>query len=91
MKIIVSKWGNGLALRLPKHLAEEAGLSEGSPVDLRVEDGKLVVSSARVRARRYTLSELLKGCDPAKDRHPETDWGPDVGREILDPWKPRPK
>jgi antitoxin MazE len=91
MYAIVSKWGNSLALRLPKHLADEAGLSEGSAVNLRVEDGKLVVSSARVRARRYKLSDLLKGYDPAKDRHPETDWGPDVGREILDPWKPKPE
>lgn len=89
MNAVVSKWGNSLALRLPKHLAEEAGLSEGSPVDLRVEDGKLVVSSARVRARRYKLSELLKGYDPAKHRHPETDWGPDVGREIIEPWDPK--
>jgi len=86
MSMIVSKWGNSLALRLPKHLAEGAGLSEGSPVELRLERGELVIGKARVRGKRYKLSEPLKGYDPRTDRHPETDWGPDVGREILDEW-----
>ena len=88
MSTVVSKWGNSLALRLPKHLAEEAGLSEGSPVELRLERGMLVIAKSRVRPKRYKLSELLKGYDPETDRHAETDWGPDVGREVLDDWRP---
>ena len=79
MLATVSKWGNSLALRIPKALADEAGLETGSQVELIPEDGQIrIVPSKRPR---YTLEELVAGITP-ENRHEEWDTGPPVGREI---------
>ncbi len=75
----LAKWGNSLALRIPKRLAEGAELKEGDPVEVRVaSSGALVVRRTR---RRYNLRQLVSRIS-AKNRHAETGWGPAVGREI---------
>ena len=77
MQTAVSKWGNSLALRLPRKLAADARLSEGTRVELRVADGALIVTPARPR---YTLAELLAGMKP-EHAHGEVEWGPPRGEE----------
>ncbi len=77
MRASIAKWGNSLALRLPKALAEEARLVEGATVDLRVENGALVVAPAR---KRYRLADLLAETKPEAG-HGETDWGALRGKE----------
>lgn len=74
----ISKWGNSLAIRLPKHVAEEAHLSVGTNVDFRVDDGSIVVTPARPR---YSLDDLLSKYDPEAHRHQEVDMGGPVGEE----------
>jgi len=56
MQIIVQEWGNSLALRIPKALAEEAGLEQGKPVDVRFVDGEIRIRKRRIK--RYDLDEL---------------------------------
>lgn len=74
----VRKWGNSLAVRIPQALAEEAGLAEGSPVSVRIDDGKLVISR---KVRKYRLDDLLDQITP--ENQPEViDWGPPMGKEI---------
>lgn len=74
----IQKWGNSLALRIPQVLAEQAGLSEGTSVFVRVDAGKLVISRKR---RKYKLEDLLDQITP--ENQPEiVDWGPPVGKEI---------
>lgn len=75
----VQKWGNSLVLRIPKALAEEAGLEAGSEVELRVENGCLKIYPAG--APRYTLEELVAQITP-ENRHEEWDIGPPVGKEV---------
>lgn len=58
MRTQVSMWGNSLAVRLPRQIAESAGLAEGAAVELDVVDGKVTLSPTRPR---YTLDELLAG------------------------------
>ena len=61
MKTTVQKWGNSLALRLPKALAEEAKIREGSKVELvGTPDRKLVlvVQYAELRPFLRRLVEL---------------------------------
>jgi len=41
----VSKWGNSLAVRLPKALVEELGLKEGDDVDVTSTDAQTIVIS----------------------------------------------
>ena len=81
MTATIQKWGNSLALRLPKALAQEAHMAEGSRVELvRTDDGVLVKAG---RKPRYRLSELLAGVTK-RNVHSETDWGRSVGREKLE-------
>ena len=75
----VQKWGNSLAVRLPKALAEESRLREGSEVAFKVQGANIIISSS-VKPR-YTLKELVKGITK-KNRHKEIDWGPARGKEI---------
>jgi antitoxin MazE len=74
----VAKWGNSLAVRLPRAIAQEAGLAEGDQVSLDVGAGRsIVLRSAR---RKYTLRELVSQITPA-NRCGETSWGAPKGRE----------
>ena len=57
MKTRVQKWGNSLALRIPKPFAIEVGLERNSPVDVSVVDGQLVIAPAEEPA--VVLQELL--------------------------------
>jgi antitoxin MazE len=74
----IQKWGNSLGVRIPKSLAQDAELRDGTSVDLRMENGRLVIVPA---AKKYTLEELVSQITP-ENRHPETDWGPPVGKEV---------
>src|SRR5262249_14180334 len=78
MKTRVQKWGNSLALRIPKSFATEAGICEEAQVELSLVEGKLVVEP--VVPERLTLGELLKGVTD-ENLHGEWDTGPAVGRE----------
>lgn len=78
MKTRIQKWGNSLALRIPKSFAAEAGLSENSPVDLALVEGRLVVQAAAPSGP--TLEDLVNGITKA-NRHGEWNTGPAVGNE----------
>lgn len=79
MKTQVQKWGNSLALRIPKGVAEELGLTQGGSVDVRVQGGALVVTPTRPK---YTLAELLDRMTPENMPHDaDLDWGEPVGQE----------
>lgn len=79
MKTRVQKWGNSLALRIPKAFAAEAGLQENAAVELSLVEGKLVVQA--VAPQPVTLEELLRGVTD-ENRHGEWDTGPAAGREV---------
>jgi antitoxin MazE len=80
MRARIQKWGNSLALRIPRGTAEEAGLAQGSEVELRVEKGKLIVQPKPPKV--YRLADLLRGVRKS-NLHGEIDFGPPVGRELL--------
>jgi antitoxin MazE len=75
----IQKWGNSLALRIPKALAEEAGLEQGKPVDVRYVNGELRIRKRR--RKRYDLDEMLAS---VPDDYDEGEWdtGPAVGSEV---------
>ncbi len=78
MQTKIQKWGNSLALRIPRSFAADAQVEEGSMVDVSVENGCLQVRP--VRARRYVLRDLLRGISP-RNLHAEVQTGGMVGRE----------
>jgi antitoxin MazE len=79
MRTRIQKWGNSLAVRIPKPFAEEARLSEDSTVDVSVRNGKLVVVA--VEEAELTLAALVAQITP-ENRHSEVDVGKPIGNEI---------
>ena len=71
----VGKWGSSLAIRIPKVVAEQYGIYEGSSLNLELQPRQFVMS-----LRKYDLDELVSQITP-ENRHPETDWGVPQGRE----------
>ena len=78
MKARIQKWGNSLALRIPKSFAAESQLEQGMLVDVSLHEGKLVVTPLRPPA--LTLEELLQDLTP-QNLHDEVDTGSAVGNE----------
>jgi antitoxin MazE len=79
-KAQVVKWGNSLAVRIPKALAQEARLQEGDSIVIEASADRIELRRA---ARIPTLEELVAQITP-ENRHPETQWGPDIGKEIVE-------
>lgn len=79
MRTRVQKWGNSLALRIPKSFAAEAGLAENAPVNLSVKKGRLVVEVEAEQPLR--LEDLLDGITD-ENLHGEWQTGPAAGKEV---------
>ena len=72
----VAKWGTTLAIRIPKHLAEELKLRAGAAVELSAQDGQLTIS-----IKKLDIEEMISRITP-NNRHEEWDLGPPQGKEI---------
>jgi antitoxin MazE len=78
MKTRVQKWGNSLAVRIPSHLIRETGLEYNAAVEMKVEDGKLVIQRSN---ESPTLEALL--AEVTKDNlHASVDTGEAIGNEV---------
>jgi antitoxin MazE len=75
----VQRWGNSLAVRIPRAFARQAGLQENAPVMLTLLEGKLLIEP--VVARRFTLEALLAGVTE-QNAHAEVDFGSATGQEV---------
>ena len=80
MRATVRKWGNSAAVRMPASVMEEARLEIDQPVEVRVEDGRVVIEP--VAPREVTLDEALAGVT-RDNLHEEEGFGPPVGREAF--------
>ena len=78
METKVAKWGNSLAVRLPKSVIEESDLRPGDRLNVSV--GRKGAITLSPKQSRIPLDALLKEMKPAKG-HRETDWGERRGRE----------
>ncbi len=78
MRTKVVKWGNSLGLRIPKSFAEEVRVSEGTIVDLIMDDGQLVIRVAEFPA--VNLDDLLTEVTDS-NLHGEIETGDAVGGE----------
>jgi antitoxin MazE len=74
----VQKWGNSLALRIPKAFAIDAQLENDSFVEIAIVDGRIIITP--VVAPSWTLEELLAGINKNNIHH-EIDTGFAVGNE----------
>ncbi len=78
METRVQKWGNGLALRIPKHLASQVGLEVNSLVRMSLQGEELVI--APVPPPSLKLDDLLAQVTE-HNLHCDVDTGPVAGRE----------
>ncbi len=78
MRTRVQKWGNSLALRIPKTFATEVGLADDTLVEVTLVDGTLVI--APLPASDVTLESLLAGITD-DNLHGETETGAMTGNE----------
>ncbi len=79
MKTRIQKWGNSLALRIPKSFALETGLDQDALVDVVLVDGKLIVTP--LQRSSFSLEQLLAGITD-QNQHTEYDTGEAVGNEV---------
>lgn len=78
MKTKIQKWGNSLAVRLPKSITEQQSLKEGAGVSVELEKGQIVIKATE---QKETLASLLKGVS-LDNVHDETDWAEVSGNEL---------
>ena len=81
MQAQVLKWGNSLAVRIPKPIADEARLQLGDPLEIAVA-GDGVVQMHRV-GEIPTLAQMVAQITP-ENRYTEISLGPEVGREAVE-------
>lgn len=74
----VAKWGNSLAIRIPKNIADKMNLKEGTAISIDVTDDNIVIAPKKTK---YTLEKLLAGAK-SEDFDGEYDWGEPVGEEV---------
>jgi antitoxin MazE len=74
----VQKWGNSLALRIPKAFADEIGLKNNSSVEVMMKKESLIIVPSK--ELKWTLEQLLEGITQENIHH-EWDSGPAEGDE----------
>ena len=80
MRVIIKKWGNSAAIRIPNGILKAARLGLEDMVEMREEGGQIVIKP--VRPSKLDLEQLLAGIEP-DNLHPGFDTGAPVGKESL--------
>ncbi len=78
MRVRIQKWGNSLALRIPRAFAKEAHLEPNTEVEVSLVEGKLILIPVEPE---FTLEDLLAGITEDNIHH-EIETGPAVGNEV---------
>ena len=79
MKVMVKKWGNSAAVRIPAAVMETAKLELERPVDVRAENGRVIIEP--IKKKDYDIRKLIKGIN-RENCHAPVDFGKPVGREV---------
>jgi antitoxin MazE len=70
----VAKWGNSLAVRLPKRLIDRLGLKAGDRIEIvSADQGRLAVQKADLRAEALARMAARKWAAPTDDRFDRED------------------
>jgi antitoxin MazE len=78
MKAMVKKWGNSAAVRIPASVLEAARVQLDQPVDVREEQGRIVIEA--LRPEQYDIEDLVTQITD-ENRHVAVDMGPAAGKE----------
>lgn len=80
MRTFVEKWGNSASVRIPTAIMEAAGLYLDDPVDVREEDGHIVIEP--LRPHEYDLAQLPAGIT-SDNLRAEASCGRAVGKKAF--------
>jgi len=80
MKTQMVKWGNSLAVRIPKPVVAEAKMKEGDSLEIEATDGRVELRRA---TRIPTLAQLVSQITP-ENRYTEISVGAELGREVVE-------
>ena len=80
MQTKIKKWGNSLALRIPRSFALNANLRQDELVDISIDKERIIITP--IGEKEYSLDDLLAGVSE-DNLHDEFDTGAPVGKEIL--------
>ena len=79
MRVQVKKWGNSASVRIPASVMAAASITLDQPVDVREEDGRIVIEP--IRTPVPDLDALLARMTP--ETFPdEIEFGAPVGEEV---------
>jgi antitoxin MazE len=78
MQTTVQKWGNSLALRIPRSITERLSVEAGTIVEIEVVGDQITIRP--IVRQAYSLQELLAGVTD-ENIHTVVDFGASVGRE----------
>lgn len=76
MRTNLTKWGNSMAVRVPKTYIDQLGIGQEGEVEITLEKDRIILKKPQ-----YKLAELLKRVK-TKNIHPETYTGDSKGNEI---------
>lgn len=80
MRVIVKKWGNSASVRIPAAVMQAAKLSLDTPVDVREEDGRIIIEPEQFP--EILLDDLLEGIT-SENCHEAIETGGPMGQEAL--------
>jgi antitoxin MazE len=80
MRVQIQKWGNSLALRIPKAFVHEINLCQGAAVDIGIKESCIIVKP--LTEKKFSLKSLLAGANKS-NTHKEEDFGE---RQGLEAW-----
>lgn len=81
MRITVKKWGNSAAVRLPAAVLEAANLKLEQQVDIREENGRIVIEPVAIEPEEIDIDALCAQITP-ENQHESADFGPPKGNEV---------
>jgi len=79
MQLAIKKWGNSVGVRIPSIILNELQLQAESLIDIRVENGKIIIEPVRAE---YDLSKMISEITP-ENLHQEVSTGSPIGKELL--------
>jgi len=83
MRVKLARWGNSLAVRIPKDLAETAGFVEGQELEAEASARGVALQRPLPKYRLEDMIEEMRRLGPDMEPGDLVDWGPDRGSEIL--------
>jgi len=76
MEVVIKKWGNSLGVVIPKVIANDFNLKDGSSVEIENSNGNIIISP-----KRNNLTDMLSRIN-SSNIHDEADFGQASGKEV---------